>query len=79
MKKILFILCIAIAGSCSNTSNHQSVEELKSEIEKYKAERDSLHSLYTFVLNKYDSVMAVNKEIEKKMSKMNEELAGLKK
>jgi thiamine biosynthesis lipoprotein ApbE len=79
MRKILFVPCIFIAVSCSNTSNDQSVEELKVEIEKYKAERDSLHSLYTFVLNKYDSVMIVNRENEKKMIKMNEELAGQKK
>ena len=69
MKKILFILCIAIAVSCSNTSDHQSVEELKTEIGKYQTERDSIQALYSFILKKYDSVVLANKEIEKKMIK----------
>jgi|SRR6185436_9622148 len=71
MKKIMFILCLGAAVFCFKPVNAQTADT-------YRSQRDSIHALFIFVLDKYDSVTVANAELNKKMDRMGLELAGLK-
>ena len=71
MKKITFMLILAIVACSAQSLNAQSIA-------KYRAERDSVYALYIFVLEKYDSVLVSHAELAKKMEQTGAQIAGLK-
>ncbi len=71
MKKMSFILCVAIALVCSKSVTGQSAAT-------YKSQRDSIYALYIFVLDKYDSVIVANNALEGKIDQIGKQLTRLK-
>lgn len=78
MKKIIFIFGLVVAIFYSISADAQTTTKLKAEVLRYKTERDSLDTLYKFVLDKYDFVAVANSELEKKMEQTSLQLTNLK-
>jgi myosin heavy subunit len=60
---------------------NQSDKEIASKTEEgvhYMSQRDSLESLYKFILDKYDSVTVTNSDLEGKLSSKQTEISKLK-
>jgi len=72
MKKIIFILALMVAVCFSKSMSAQTANQLRTQ-------RDSIHALFMYTLNQYDSLVTRNNEIEKRLEKQRLELADLKK
>lgn len=71
MKKTISVLCMVIALFCCKSTHGQTAAT-------YKSQRDSIHALYIFVLDKYDSVTIANMALKEKIDQIGSQLTSLK-
>lgn len=71
MKKISFVLYLVMALVYTTPGAAQSASTLRTQ-------RDSIHALYIFTLDKYDSIAVANTALNEKILEIGQQLTSLK-